>query len=53
MPSIEHEQQLREDYEQMREMYHEEPLPFDTIKARLAELERTVAHHVYFRQRES
>jgi len=50
VPPPEHEQMLRRDYEQMKEMYHGEPLPFDTIVERLAKLEATVTHNPYFRR---
>jgi hypothetical protein len=50
VPPPAHEQVLRRDYDQMREMYHGDPLPFATILERLAELEATVARDPYFRQ---
>ena len=49
VPSVEHEQVLRRDYEQMREMYHSEPLDFDTVLKRLAELQEVVARQPRFR----
>lgn len=51
VPPPEHEPVLRRDYDQMKEMYHGGPLPFDTILERLAELQATVAGDPYFRQR--
>lgn len=53
IPPPEHEQVLRRDYDQMREMYHGGRLPFDIVLERLAQLEGTVARHPYFRQGES
>lgn len=50
VPPPQHEQVLRRDYEQMKEMYHVGSLPFDTILERLAKLEATVAGNPYFRQ---
>ena len=50
VPPPAHERVLRRDYDQMREMYYGDPLPFDTIMERLAQLEATVAHSPYFRQ---
>ncbi len=52
VPPPEHEQVLRRDYDQMKEMYHGGSLPFDTILERLAQLEATVARDPYFRQRQ-
>lgn len=49
VPSPEHEQALRRDYEQMREMYHADPLSFDAILKRLAELQDVVGRHAMFR----
>jgi len=50
VPPPPHEQALRRDYDQMKEMYHGGPLPFDTILTRLAQLEATVARDPYFRR---
>jgi hypothetical protein len=47
------EQVLRRNYDQMREMYHGDPLPFDKITERLAHLEATVAQDPYFRHGKS
>jgi hypothetical protein len=52
VPPPAHEQVRRRDYDQMWEMYHGDPLPFDTIIERLAQLEATAARDPYFRQRE-
>jgi hypothetical protein len=48
VPPPKHEEALRRDYEQMREMYQGNPLPFATILERLGELELAVARHPYF-----
>lgn len=50
VPPPKHEQVLRRDYDQMKEMYHGGPLSFDAILERLAKLEATVARDAYFRQ---
>jgi hypothetical protein len=52
VPPTEHERVLRRDYDQMKEMYHGDSLPFDTILERLAKLEATVAGDHLFRQGE-
>lgn len=53
VPPPEHEQVLRRDHDQMKELYHGGPLPFDTILERLAQLEATVARDSYFGQGET
>jgi hypothetical protein len=52
VPPPQHEEVLRRDYDQMQELYHGDPLPFDQILERLAKLQATVASNPYFRQGE-
>ncbi len=52
VPPREHEQVLRRDYDQMKEMYYGTPVPFDTILERLAKLETAVARSPGLQQRE-
>ncbi len=49
-PPPEHVLVLRRDYDQMKEMYHGDPLPFDQILERLAQLEVIVGRDPFFRE---
>ncbi len=42
VPPAERQPALRDDYRAMRDMYLSEPLTFDDVLARLAELERAI-----------
>jgi hypothetical protein len=48
IPPPEHERALRRDYDQMREMYHRDPLSFDAVLERLRQLQDAVAGNTSF-----